>query len=173
MSTIAVLGAGSWGTALAVHLGRIGHEVRLWARDPALVDDMASRRANAVYLPDVTLPDAVSLTNDLRLALREADLVVSAIPSHGCRDVVRRAAPFLAPRAVIVSATKGLEADTMRRMSEVIVQETGAAHPVVVLSGPSFAVEVARQLPTAVLAASENAAAIELVQQEFRGPTFR
>jgi glycerol-3-phosphate dehydrogenase (NAD(P)+) len=115
----------------------------------------------------------VTVTHDLRLALGEADLVVSAIPSHGCRDVVRRAAPFLAPRAVIVSATKGLEADTMRRMSEIIEQETDAAHPVVVLSGPTFAVEVARQLPTAVLVASESAAAIELVQHEFRGPHFR
>jgi glycerol-3-phosphate dehydrogenase (NAD(P)+) len=173
MRNVTVLGAGSWGTALAVHLGRVGHDVRLWARDPALVDDMASRRANAVYLPDVTLPDVVTVTHDLRLALGEADLVVSAIPSHGCRDVVRRAAPFLAPRAVIVSATKGLEADTMRRMSEIIEQETDAAHPVVVLSGPTFAVEVARQLPTAVLVASESAAAIELVQHEFRGPHFR
>jgi glycerol-3-phosphate dehydrogenase (NAD(P)+) len=173
MRSVAIVGAGSWGTALAVHLGRIGHEVRLWARDPALVDDMASRRANAVYLPDVALPDAVSVTHDLRRALLDAELVVSAVPSHGCRDVVRSAAPHLAPRAVIVSATKGLEADTMLRMSEIITQETRGAHPVVVLSGPSFAVEVARQLPTAVLAASESTAAIDLVQHEFRGPDFR
>jgi glycerol-3-phosphate dehydrogenase (NAD(P)+) len=173
MRNVAVVGAGSWGTALAVHLGRIGHDVRLWARDPALVDEMSTRRANAIYLPDVALPDGVSVTHDIRLAVRDAELVVSAIPSHGCRDVVRIVAPHLAPRAVIVSATKGLEADTMLRMSEVIAHETHGAHPVVVLSGPSFAVEVARQLPTAVLAASERHAAIELVQHEFRGPTFR
>jgi len=173
MRSVAVVGAGSWGTALAVHLGRVGHEVRLWARDPALVDDMASQRANVEYLPGIALPDSVSVTHDMRAALRDAELVVSAIPSHGCRDVVRSAAPHVAPRAVIVSATKGLETDTMLRMSQVIAQETGGRHPVVVLSGPSFAVEVARQLPTAVLAASESAAAIELVQQEFRGPTFR
>jgi glycerol-3-phosphate dehydrogenase (NAD(P)+) len=173
MRNVAVVGAGSWGTALAVHLGRVGHEVRLWARDPALVDDMASQRANVEYLPGIALPDSVSVTHDMRAALRDAELVVSAIPSHGCRDVLRSAAPHVAPRAVIVSATKGLETDTMLRMSQVIAQETGGRHPVVVLSGPSFAVEVARQLPTAVLAASESAAAIELVQQEFRGPTFR
>jgi glycerol-3-phosphate dehydrogenase (NAD(P)+) len=173
MRSVAVVGAGSWGTALAVHLGRVGHDVRLWARDPALVEDMTSRRANVVYLPDIALPDSVSVTHDMRVALGDAALVVSAIPSHGCRDVVRSAAPHVAPRAVIVSATKGLETDTMLRMSEVIAQETGGRHPVVVLSGPSFAVEVARQLPTAVLAASESAAAIELVQHEFRGPTFR
>jgi glycerol-3-phosphate dehydrogenase (NAD(P)+) len=173
MRTVAVLGAGSWGTALAVHVGRVGHDVRLWARDGALVDDMASRRANAVYLPNVILPDTVSVTRELRDALAGADLVVAAIPSHGCRGVITTAAPFLAARAVIVSATKGLEAGSLLRMSQVIEQEVGADHPVVVLSGPSFAVEVARELPTAVLAASGNATAIELVQEEFRGPYFR
>jgi glycerol-3-phosphate dehydrogenase (NAD(P)+) len=173
MRTVTVLGAGSWGTALAVHLGRVGHDVRLWARDGALVDDMGARRANAVYLPDVPLPESVSVTNALADAVRDAELVVSAVPSHGCRAVIRSAAPSLAARAVIVSATKGLETDTLLRMSEVITQEAGATHPVVVLSGPSFAIEVARQLPTAILAASHDAAAIELVQHEFRGPTFR
>ena len=173
MRTVTVLGAGSWGTALSVHLGRIGHDVRLWARDRALVDEIVVRRANAVYLPEIRLPDSVGVTHALPDALRDAELVVSAIPSHGCRGVIQSAAHSLARRAVIVSATKGLEAATMFRMSEVIAQEVGPAHPVVVLSGPSFALEVARQLPTAVLAASNDAAAIELVQAEFRGPYFR
>jgi glycerol-3-phosphate dehydrogenase (NAD(P)+) len=173
MRTVTVLGAGSWGTALAVHLARVGHDVRLWARDGALVDEIASRRANAVYLPDVRLPDTASVTRDMREALAGAELVVSAIPSHGCRAVMQGAAPFLAARAVIVSATKGLEAGSMLRMSQVIEEEAGADHPVVVLSGPSFAIEVARELPTAVLAASSNPTAIELVQEEFRGPYFR
>jgi len=173
MRTVTVLGAGSWGTALSVHLGRLGHDVRLWARDPALVEEMTARRANAAYLPDVRLPDTVLVTHALVDALRAAELVVSAIPSHGCRSVIRSAAPLLPPNTVIVSATKGLEADTLRRMSEVIAEEVGSTHPIVVLSGPSFALEVARQLPTAILAASENADAIELVQEEFRGPSLR
>jgi glycerol-3-phosphate dehydrogenase (NAD(P)+) len=173
MRTVTVLGAGSWGTALAVHLARVGHDVRLWARDRALVDDMTARRANAVYLPDVTLPESVLVTHTLSDALRESELVVSAIPSHGCRTVIRAAAQELAPHTVIVSATKGLEGDTLLRMSEVITQETAGAHPVVVLSGPSFALEVAKQLPTAVLAASADAAAMEMVQGEFRGTYFR
>ena len=173
MRTLTVLGAGSWGTALAVHLARIGHDVRLWARDPALVDEMTARRANHIYLPDVPLPPSVMVTHALADALQGAEVVVSAIPSHGCRAVMHHAALSLAPGAVIVSATKGLEAGTMLRMSQVIDQETGGRHPVVVLSGPSFAVEVARQLPTAILAASQSVAAIELVQQEFRGPYFR
>jgi glycerol-3-phosphate dehydrogenase (NAD(P)+) len=171
--TVTVLGAGSWGTALAVHLGRLGHDVRLWARDAALVDDMLRRRANAVYLADIHLPDNVTVTNAIGGALRSAELVVSAIPSHGCRGVIREAAAFVPATAVIVSATKGIESGTMRRMSEVIAEETRAAHPVVVLSGPSFAIEVARQLPTAILAASASAAAIALVQDEFRGPSLR
>ena len=173
MRTVAVLGAGSWGTALAVHLGRVGHDVRLWARDASLVHEMSMRRANAVYLPGVHLPDNVSLTDSMATALRDTDLVVSAVPSHGCRAVLQNAAPHLARGAVIVSATKGLEARTMMRISEVVAQEAGATHAVVVLSGPSFAVEVARQLPTAVLVASGDAHAIELVQAEFRGPAFR
>ena len=173
MRVVSVLGAGSWGTALAVHLGRLGHDVRLWARDPALVNEMACRRANAVYLPDVTLPDTVSVTEALGAALRDCDLIVSAIPSHGCRAVIRAAAPSVKAGAVFVSATKGLEGETFLRMSQVIAQEVGPSHPIVVLSGPSFALEVARQLPTAILAASTDAAAMELVQAEFRGPYFR
>jgi glycerol-3-phosphate dehydrogenase (NAD(P)+) len=171
--TVTVLGAGSWGSALAVHLGRVGHDVRLWARDGALAEEISSRRANSVYLPDVTFPASVSVTHSLGVATKDAELVVLAVPSHGCRAVMQGAAATLAAQTVIVSATKGLEAGTLLRMSEVITQEVGGAHSVVVLSGPSFASEVARQLPTAILAASHDAAAITLVQQEFRGPYFR
>jgi glycerol-3-phosphate dehydrogenase (NAD(P)+) len=173
MRAVAVLGAGSWGTALAVHLGRVGHDVRLWARDPALAADVAARRANAVYLPDISFPDRVSVTSSLASALAGTDLVVSATPTHGCRTVMRRAAEHLSTHAVIVSATKGLEANSLLRMSEVVAQEVGSRHPVVVLSGPSFALEVAHQLPTAVLAASTEMEAAELVQAEFRSRYFR
>ncbi|MGC4080551.1 MAG: NAD(P)H-dependent glycerol-3-phosphate dehydrogenase [Vicinamibacterales bacterium] len=170
---VAVLGAGSWGTALAVHLARIGHEVRLWARDPATVRDIHQRRANAVYLPDIHLPDAVVPTASLGDALADIELVVCAIPSHGIRAVMRGAAPHLAPGAILVSATKGLEADSMLRMSEVIAHEAGESHPVAVLSGPSFALEVAQQLPTAVVVASHDGVALERVQSDFKGPSFR
>jgi len=173
MRRVAVLGAGSWGTALALHLTRVGHDVRLWARDAALAGEINARHANAVYLPDITLPEGVEATNALADAVRGRDLIVSAIPSHGCRTVIRSAVPHLAPRCVIVTATKGLETDTLRRMSEVIAQEAGAMHPVVVLSGPSFALEVAQELPTAVLAASADSTAMQLVQHEFRAPYFR
>jgi glycerol-3-phosphate dehydrogenase (NAD(P)+) len=173
MRRVTILGAGSWGTALAVHLGRVGHDVKLWARDSSLATDIEQRRANAVYLPDVSLPDSVTVTNRMAEALVDTELIVSAIPSHGCRAVMRIAAPFVSSRATIVSATKGLEADTLLRMSEVIAEELGAGPSVVVLSGPSFAIEVAQQLPTAVLAASNDPRAIAMVQAEFRSAYFR
>ena len=173
MRRVAVLGAGSWGTALAMHLARVGHEVRLWARDPATVRDITERRANVVYLPDLLLPDGVTPTASLADAVAETDLVVCAVPSHGCRVVLRTIAPHLMPGAILVSATKGLETDTMFRMSEVITQEVGGAHPVAVLSGPSFALEVAQERPTAVLVASHDPVALERVQAEFRGSYFR
>jgi glycerol-3-phosphate dehydrogenase (NAD(P)+) len=172
-TTVAVLGAGSWGTALAVHLGRVGHEVRLWARDASFADEMASRRANAVYLPDVVFPESVSVTASIDRAVDGVALVICAVPSHGMRAVVRLAAPHMIDRAILVSAAKGLEADTHLRVSEIVAQEVRPEHPIVVLSGPSFAHEVAQQLPTAVLAASVDSEATAVVQSGFRGPHFR
>ena len=171
--TIAILGAGSWGTALAIHLARVGHDVRLWARDPELVADMAARRANPRYLPDASLPDRVTPVTRPQAALQDAAVVVFAVPSHGLRAVARAVASSLPPAAVLVSATKGLETDSLERMSLVIAEEAHAGQPVVVLSGPSFAAEVARGLPTALLSASLDAAAAEFVQDSFRGPALR
>jgi glycerol-3-phosphate dehydrogenase (NAD(P)+) len=173
MSGVGVLGAGSWGTALAVHLARAGHEVRLWARDSRLVEEMRARRANAVYLPDVTLPDTVTVTDAISECVGNQDLVVAAVPSYGYRSVIRAAAPHVMLGATVVSATKGLENGTLLRMSAVAAEELGRDRPVVVLSGPSFAAEVAKALPTAVLAASADAAAAQFVQAEFRSPYFR
>jgi glycerol-3-phosphate dehydrogenase (NAD(P)+) len=173
MRTIAVLGAGSWGTALAVHLGRQGHQVWLWGRDQRLVEEMRVRRANAIYLPDVLLPKGVAVTSVLDESLQHADLVVCAVPSHGCRAVLRAAAPHMQRGVLIVSATKGLEADTLQRPSEVIGEEAGRQHAVLALSGPSFAAEVAHELPTVVVAASSDLRATEEVQAEFRAPYFR
>jgi glycerol-3-phosphate dehydrogenase (NAD(P)+) len=171
--SVAILGAGGWGTALAVHLARAGHSARLWARDAALAHEMHVRRANAVYLPDVTFPDGLSVTADLGAAVDHVDFVVAAVPSHGTRQIVRQAARLIRPRVPVVSATKGLEQDTLLRMSEVIEQELGTGASVAVLSGPSFASEVARQLPTAVSVASRDGAVVEQVQADFRAPYFR
>jgi glycerol-3-phosphate dehydrogenase (NAD(P)+) len=173
MTRIAVLGAGSWGTALSIHLARAGHSVRLWARDAALVDEMIAARANMRYLPDVPLPPDVSPTASVAAAMDAATFVVVAVPSHGLRAVVRSASPMLSRGAIVVSAAKGLEVDTLERMSQVIEDEAAGRAPVVVLSGPSFAAEVARGLPAAVLAASSDQQAAERVQDHFRGPGLR
>jgi glycerol-3-phosphate dehydrogenase (NAD(P)+) len=169
----AVLGAGSWGTALAVHLGNAGHDVALWGRDAALVEEMAVSRANPGYLPGVRLSDRVRPVASLEAALEGARYVVVAVPSHGLRDVVRAASSHIARGAVLVSATKGLETGTHMRMSSILAVETGGRHPVVVLSGPSFASEVARGCPTALVAASADASAVGAVQDEFRTSYFR
>jgi glycerol-3-phosphate dehydrogenase (NAD(P)+) len=170
---VTILGAGSWGTALAIHLARVGHDVRLWARDADLAAEMADTRTNARYLPDVRLPDRVTPLSKHAQALQDAKVVVFAVPSHGLRAVVRAMAPSIPRDAVLVSATKGLEADSLRRMSLVLREEIDPGGPVVVLSGPSFALEVARGLPTAVLSASTNADAAAYVQDRFRGPALR
>jgi glycerol-3-phosphate dehydrogenase (NAD(P)+) len=156
-----------------VHLARAGHDAYLWGRDPSLVADIRARQANAVYLPDVMLPDGLRVTADLEEALRGTEFIVWAVPSHGTRDVVKQAASHVRPNAIVVSATKGLEQHSLRRMSEIIDQELGGSARVAVLSGPSFASELARELPTAVSVASRDPAVVAEVQAEFRAPYLR
>jgi glycerol-3-phosphate dehydrogenase (NAD(P)+) len=156
-----------------VHLARAGHDASLWARDPALVADMRVRRANAVYLSDITFPDRLRVTADLSEALDGIDLMVAAVPSHGARDILKGAAPFVRAGVTVVSAAKGLEQDTLFRVSEIVHQELGSAVNVAVLSGPSFAADLARQLPTAVSVASHDMSVVEHVQADFRSKYFR
>jgi glycerol-3-phosphate dehydrogenase (NAD(P)+) len=170
---VAVIGAGSWGTALAIQLARVGHDVHLWARDATLVADMQARGANAVYMPDVNFPPALRATDSLTTALFDTRVVVVAVPSHGLRQVLQHAAELIVPGALVVSATKGLEEGTMLRMSQVIAEELPHAGEIAVLSGPSFAAELARELPTAVVVASATSGATEHVQAEFRSPALR
>jgi glycerol-3-phosphate dehydrogenase (NAD(P)+) len=171
--TIGVLGSGSWGTALAVHLAGTGHDVRLWARDPALAAAMAERRENAAYLPGITLPPALQPTPDLARAAGGAEFLVMAVPSHGLRGVARAASPHVPPACTIVSAVKGLEEGSLLRMSQVLRAELPEMGEIVVLSGPSFALELARELPTAVVAAGESPAVVEAVMAHFRSPALR
>ena len=170
---IGVIGSGSWGTALAVHLAHTGHDVRLWARDAALAADMTSSRENRTYLPGIELPGALSPTNDMGIALDGAQFFVIAVPSHGVRDVARLANAHLPGACTIVSATKGLEAGSMLRMSQVLRQELPEAGEIVVLSGPSFASELARKLPTALVAAGDSPAIVESVMAHFSSPALR
>ena len=170
---LTVLGSGGWGTALAVHLGGFGREIRLWGRDSALVESMKAERENRAYLPGVFLPDSVQPMESLEEALKGARCIVSAVPSHGTREVLKRAEPFAESDAIVVSATKGLEVGTLMRMSEVVEEELGVVRPVVVLSGPSFSTELVAGRPTAVSVAGKDALALETVQEQFHSRYFR
>jgi glycerol-3-phosphate dehydrogenase (NAD(P)+) len=170
---IAVLGSGSWGTALAVHLARAGQRTRLWGRDPALVEDMRAKRLNSVYLPEVPFPVPLEVTLELSEAIGDSKCVVAAVPSHGVRNVLQLAAPYIHQGLTVVSAVKGLERDSLLRVSEIIEQECGPQTRVAVLSGPSFARELAQQMPTAVSVASRDLDTVAEVQRDFRSSYFR
>lgn len=170
-TTSAVFGAGSWGTALAVHLANAGHRVVLWGRDQELVERMRRDRVNATYLPGVELPAAIEPTSSFD-STGAAAFALFAVPSHGLRAVAKSAAPHLRADAIAISATKGLEEGSLCRMSELLADEL-PGRPVVALSGPTFALEVARQQPTAIVAASARADAVAAVQEGFRGRHMR
>jgi glycerol-3-phosphate dehydrogenase (NAD(P)+) len=169
---VAVLGAGSWGTALAMHLGRSSVPVRLWARDPALVASMRARGENSRYLPGTKLPDGVTVTADVGEALAGSHIVLVAVPSHFVEDVLAGVADRIARDAVLVSATKGLEPRHGLRMSELLAQRL-PGRPVAVLSGPSFAREVAQGRPTALVIASSDEGIAADLQRRLAGPTLR
>ncbi len=170
----AVIGAGSWGTALAIQLARAGHAVALWGRDPAHVRQMAETRENARYLPGIHLPAPLHPTADLEEAMRcGRKLVVCAVPSHAVRETMTVAARYLHDDAVVVSATKGLEEGTSKRMSEVLTECTSGKHPIAVLAGPSFAKEVAAEIPTIVTVAARDTRVADFVQHAFVTPMFR
>jgi glycerol-3-phosphate dehydrogenase (NAD(P)+) len=172
MIIAAVVGAGSWGTVLAAQLARLGFPTRLWARDRTLAQQIATTRENSRYLPGVLLPDTVLATADPAEALAGADLVVVAVPSHFLRGVLAPMAPHIGSRAVLLSATKGLEPGSALRMSELLSQVvTGPA--VAVLSGPSFAREVALGRPTALVVASPDAGVARELQSRLSAPAFR
>ena len=174
MSKIAIIGAGAWGTALSIVLGRQNrHTVRIWAREEQVRHSIAATRTNAVFLPQCRIPDCVAVTGDAAEALQDAEFVVSAVPSQHCRSLFEELASHLRPELMVVSATKGLEQSTLLRMSEVISAVTNATSRVGTLSGPSFAAEVARGDPTALAIASQDSDLRNAVQREFSDGSFR
>jgi glycerol-3-phosphate dehydrogenase (NAD(P)+) len=183
MSRIAIIGAGAWGTGLAIVLGRRGtHEVRLWAHEKEVRDSISNRRVNELFLPGQSIPGCVLPTGSLKEALSEAEIVVSVMPSQHCRALFQQMQPHLKSEMLFVSATKGLEEKTLLRMTEVVTQVLKPADDqsgkvfsphIGALSGPSFAKEVARGDPTAVTIASNDIGLAETVQREFSDPRFR
>jgi glycerol-3-phosphate dehydrogenase (NAD(P)+) len=176
MSEIAVIGAGAWGTGLSIVLGRKGsHRVRLWAHEKEVCESVAQRRVNEKFLPGRHIPESVTVSNNLADTLAGATVIVSVMPSQHCRTLFEQMRPHLRADAMIVSATKGLEENSLLRMSEVIAQVLGASNPprVGALSGPTFAQEVARGDPTAITIASHDAELLRCVQEDFSDPSFR
>jgi glycerol-3-phosphate dehydrogenase (NAD(P)+) len=172
---IAVVGGGAWGTALASHAARIDHDVAMWAVEAEVADDVTARHENTTYLPGVRLPAKLRASTDAAQVVDGAELVVLVPPSEHLRAVATRVAPAVREGALVVLATKGIEERTHALMTDVVLQAMprAAADRVVVLSGPSFAREVASGLPTDVVAASTSMDAARAVQSALHSPMFR
>jgi glycerol-3-phosphate dehydrogenase (NAD(P)+) len=177
LKKIAIIGGGSWGTALAIVLARSPrpHGIALWVHEADICESLRSRRVNEVFLPGFMVPREVEVTGDLAAALQQANVVLSVMPSAYARALYTEMLPHLEPQVAFVSATKGLEHSSHERTTEVIAQVLGQRFPprVAALSGPTFAREVARGDPTAVVIASADRELTASVQEEFSGPTFR
>ncbi|WP_026841308.1 NAD(P)H-dependent glycerol-3-phosphate dehydrogenase [Citrifermentans bremense] len=172
---IAVIGAGSWGTTLADLLAKKGHEVTLWAYEPELVLEMRDNRENSLFLPGIKLNERLAFTNDLAEAYRGCSMVLCVVPSQLVRRVMTNSLPFLPKEAIIVSASKGIEVDTLATVSEIYqeILPPEQFQVLAALSGPSFAREVALEMPTAVTAAASSEAVARRVQEAFTTDYFR
>jgi glycerol-3-phosphate dehydrogenase (NAD(P)+) len=172
---IAIFGAGSWGTALAIVAARSGHEVQLWSRDEIVVNSINERRLNPKYLTFAAIPERVSATVDTAVALDRSSIAVIATPSHAARQLLLQISAALEPATIIVSAAKGIEVETGKRVSEIVRHVLGdnSHQKFVCLSGPSFAEEVVNNHPTAVVAASVNQDAAQIVQRAFSCNSLR
>ena len=172
---VAVIGAGSWGTALAISLAEAGHQVRLWARRAEAAEIMRTQRHNPRYLPEAVIPDSIHITDNLVESVEEATCWLIAVPSQGVRAVAEQLRAWQNPGLLIVSVAKGIENGTLMTSSEVLLDVFGALRDdqVAVLYGPSHAEEVARRSPTTVVAASKSKATAERVQDIFMTPTLR
>lgn len=175
IQNIGVIGAGAWGTALAKHLAEKGLDVRLWAYETDVVDSVTTKRENALYLPGVPLPPSLVATNSLAQAVGDRDGLLFAVPSHVARAVLTQMVPLLPAPVPLISATKGVEEDSLKLMTQVMtdVLSPEMERMVMVLSGPSFASEVSRGQPTAVCLAGENPALVRTFQHVFMTAMFR
>ncbi|MTI69909.1 MAG: NAD(P)H-dependent glycerol-3-phosphate dehydrogenase [Firmicutes bacterium] len=172
MKNIGVIGGGSWGTALAILLGKKGYNVDLWIRNNKQVKKMKMARENVRYLPGVILPDKININNDMLKTIHKKDIILLAVPSHAVRNVLEKMQKHVEANQVIVNVAKGVEQNTLFRVSE-IVKEILPESNYAILSGPSHAEEVAKDMPTAVVVASETRKIAEYVQKVFMAPKFR
>jgi glycerol-3-phosphate dehydrogenase (NAD(P)+) len=170
---IAIIGSGGFGTVLAKMLAESGHTVYQWVRNPELAAEMESKRVNTKYLNGFALPLNLWITTELETALADATIVVCAVPSFAMRETVRKVAPHLEEGAIVLNVAKGIEPGTLKRMSQVIAEETGASTPVASLSGPNLAEELARQMPAGTIVASEHKPSLPRLTRTFSTPYFK
>ncbi len=170
---MAVLGAGSWGTALAIQFARAGHATRLWSRQDADVAAMSAARRNARYLPEAPFPPGIEVHADLAAAVKDVFAIIIAVPSHSLRSLLRQLLPHLAPDARLAWATKGFELDTGKLPHQVAREVLGTRFPIAVLSGPTFAREVGAGLPTAMTIASPDPQFAAQLATSLHAPNFR
>jgi glycerol-3-phosphate dehydrogenase (NAD(P)+) len=172
---IAIVGAGGWGTALATTMARDERDVRIWAYEPYLVETLIATRENPLYLPGVRVPETVHISNNMRDVLAGARVAIIAVPSHVYRQVLLQMLPLIGTDVVFVSAAKGIENDTLMRMSQVIADVTRERFvpKIGVISGPTFALEVAQGEPTALVVASPDEELRLFLQSELSAPRFR
>lgn len=174
MLNIGVIGAGGWGTALAVHLSRLGHRAKLWVRRPELCREIATTRENRIYNPGHRIPDDILVTSDMGEAAAGCEVLLLAVPSHTMSGVLEDLKSHVAAGTSLISATKGIENDTLRRMSEVLLHSLAASRShILALSGPSFAEEVLRGDPTAIALACESPTVAHVLQRELSGNNLR
>ena len=171
MSYISVIGAGSWGTTLACLLSDKGYDVTLWVHEKELAEEINNTRINRIYLPDTILPDNLKVTSSIDVTVKRARYVVNAVPAQFTRAVFKEALPYMPDQTIIISASKGIERGTLLTVSSILKELS--AHPVAVLSGPSFAKEVIKKLPAAVTLAAEDKNIGYMLQEVFNLNNFR
>lgn len=175
MKNIGIIGAGSWGTALAHLLSSKGFNITLWVFEPELCETISSKRVNSLYFPGLTLPENIKPTTSMKEACEDRKIVISVTPSHVTREVMTRAAPFITPDIAVMSATKGIENETLCTIHQVLMEvlPEGCSKKLAVLSGPSFAKEVVKKMPTAVTIASTDDQLAKELQETMTTPYFR
>ncbi|WP_353894386.1 NAD(P)H-dependent glycerol-3-phosphate dehydrogenase [Proteinivorax hydrogeniformans] len=173
MKKVSVLGAGGWGTAIAISLAKDGQQVKLWTRTDKSAQNLNKTRENIKYLPGAVIPANVTISSSIEKSVLNSDIIVIVTPSSAVRRVCEKIKPVISKDTIIVTASKGFEQNTLLRMSEVIQDVLGKQQPVAVLSGPNHAEEVGREIPTATVVASSKRKTAEIVQDAFMGPKLR
>ncbi len=169
---IGIIGGGSWGTALAIVLAKKGYDIDIWLRDKKQCDEIVHTRENIKYLPGIVIPNNINITNDISKAVYKKKVIVSAVPSHAVRDTLKIIKNDIYKDQILVNVAKGIEAETLLRLSEVVSQEIPNIE-YAVLSGPSHAEEVAKDIPTTIVVAAQKRKTAEYIQDIFMAPKFR